>query len=101
MTGNTDMHLLVTDTLMVGSLDRVDQAVDCGLECCPTHLQWLCEVDGYWRKLEHAVVQVDTEHSKRAQLVACLVSVQAMEELGHFQLPGIVYRSLRHGGCAL
>ena len=30
--------------------------------------------------------------SKHAQWVRCLVSVQAMEELGHFQLPGIVYR---------
>ena len=37
---------------------RVDQAVDCGL----TPLQWLCEVPGYWRELEHAVVHVDPEH---------------------------------------
>jgi hypothetical protein len=28
--------------------------------------------------------------------VTCLVSMQVMEELGHFQLPGIVYRFLRH-----
>jgi hypothetical protein len=27
----------------------------------------------------------------------CLVSMQAMEELGHFQHPGIVHRSSRHG----
>ena len=33
----------------------------------------------------------------RATWVTCLVSMQAMEELGHFQLPGIVYRSLQHG----
>jgi hypothetical protein len=31
------------------------------------------------------------------QSITCLVSIQAMEELGHFQLPGIVYRSKRHG----
>jgi hypothetical protein len=29
--------------------------------------------------------------------VTCPLSTQAMEELGHFQLPGIVYRSLQHG----
>ena len=62
--------------------------------CCPCRLQWLCKVAGYWRKLEHAVVHIDPEHPKHAQWVTCLVSMQAMEELGHFQLPGIVYRSL-------
>jgi hypothetical protein len=64
------------------------------VECCPTHLQWLCEVDGYWRELEHAVIHVDPEHPEHAQCVTWLVSMQAMEELGHFQLSGIVYRSL-------
>jgi hypothetical protein len=43
---------------------RVDQAVDCGLE------------------LEHAVVNVNPEHPKHAQWVTCLVSMQAMKELG-------------------
>jgi hypothetical protein len=43
------------------------------------------------------VVHMDPEHPKHTQWVTCLVSMQAMEELGHFQLPGIVYRSLRHG----
>ena len=67
-----------------------------------THLlridvQWLCKVAGYWRELEHAVMFVDPEHPKHAQLVTCLVSMQAMEELGHFQLPGFVYKSLRQG----
>jgi hypothetical protein len=33
--------------------------------------------------------------------VTCLVSMHAMEELAHFQLPGIVYSSLWHGACAL
>ena len=66
------------------------------MECCPTPLQWLCEVAGYWRELEYALVHVDPEHPKHAQCVTCLVSMQAMEELGH-QLSGIVYRSLQHG----
>ena len=59
---------------------RVDQAVDVG--CCSTPLQWLCEVAGYWRELEHAVVHVNPEYPKHAQWV----SMQAMEELGYFQL---------------
>ena len=65
------------------------------MKCCPT-LQWLCEVAGYWRELEHAVVYINPEHPKHAQWMTCLVSMQAMEEQGHFQHPGIVYRSLRH-----
>ena len=67
------------------------------MDCCPTPLQSLCEVAGSWRKLEHPVVHNDPEHSKHAQLVTYLVHMQAMEELGHFQLLGIVYRSLRRG----
>jgi hypothetical protein len=63
------------------------------VECCLTPLQWLCEVAGCWRELEHAVVYVDPEHPKLAQWVTCLVSMQAMEELGHFQLPEIMYKS--------
>ena len=62
------------------------------VECCPTPLQQLCEVAGYWSELEHAV---DPEHPKYAQWLTSLVSMQAVEELGHFQIPGIVYRSLR------
>jgi hypothetical protein len=54
-------------------------------------------VAGYWLELEHAVVHINPEHHKHAQWVTCLVSTQAMEELGHFQLPGIVYRSFQHG----
>ena len=62
------------------------------VECCPTPLQWLYEViGGNWNILS------DPEHPKHAQWVTCLVNMQAMEELGQFQLPGIVYRSLRHG----
>ncbi len=72
---------------------RVDQVVDCGLwDVGP--LQWLCEVAGYWQELEHAVVYTDPEHPKHAHWVTCPVT---MQELGCFQLPGIVYRSLQHG----
>jgi hypothetical protein len=46
----------------------------------------MCKVAGYWQELEYAVVHVDPEHHKHAQWVTCLVSMQAMEELGHFQL---------------
>ncbi len=52
---------------------------------------------GYWQELEHAVVYADPEHPKHAQWVTCPVSMLAMQELGCFQLPGIVYRSLQHG----
>ena len=65
------------------------------MECCPIPLQWLWEVAGYWQELEHTIIHDDPEHPK--QWVTCLVSMQAMEELGHFQLLGIVYRSLRYG----
>ena len=37
------------------------------------------------------------EHPKHAQWVTCPVSMLAMQKLGCFQLPGIVYRSLQHG----
>ena len=47
-------------------------------------------------ELEHADVRIDPEHPKNAQWMTCLVSMQAMEELGHFQLPGVVYRSLHY-----
>ncbi len=67
------------------------------MECWSIPLQWLCEVDGYWQELEHAVVYANPEHRKHAQLVTCTVSMLTMQELGCFQLPGIVYR-LGHGG---
>jgi hypothetical protein len=63
------------------------------MECCPTVFQCLCEVAGYWWELEHTVIHVDPDHPKRDQWVRML----APEELEHFQLPVIVYRSLRHG----
>ncbi len=67
------------------------------MECWSTPLQWLCEVAGYRKELEHAVVYADPEHPKHAQWVICPVSMLAMQELGCFQLPGILYRSLQHG----
>ncbi len=69
------------------------------MECWSTPLQWLCEVAGFWQKLEHAVVYADPEHLKHAQWVTCPVSMLAMQELGCSQLPGIVYRSL--GPCII
>jgi hypothetical protein len=53
------------------------------VECC-FFFNRLRKVAGYWGETE--------------TWVTCLVSVQAMEELERFQLPGIVYRSLRYGG---
>ena len=73
---------------------RVDQAVECSLW---NVVPLLCEVSEYCQELEHVVLHVDPERPKHAQWMTCLVIMQAMEELGHFQLPGIVYRSLRHG----
>ncbi len=67
------------------------------VECWSTPLQWLCEVTGYWQELEHTVVYADPEHPKHAQWVTCPVSMLAIQELGCFQLPGIVYKSLQHG----
>ena len=66
------------------------------VECCSILVQWLCEVAAYWRELECDIIHVDPEHPKHAHYVTCLVSMQAMEELGHFQFPGIVYRYLQH-----
>jgi hypothetical protein len=56
----------------------------------------VCEVVGYWRELERAVINVDPEHPKHGKSVTFLLSMQAMEELEHFQLSGIVYRFLHY-----
>ena len=69
------------------------------MECYHT-FQWVCEVAGYWRELEHAVVHVDPEHPNHAQWVTCLVSMQVMEELGHFQLQKLCIDPY-DTGCAL
>ncbi len=51
--------------------------------------------------LEHAVVYANPEHPKHAQWVTCPMNMLAMQELGCFQLPGIVYISLQHGPCII
>ena len=56
----------------------------------------MCEVAGYWQELEHGVVDAGLEHPQHAQWVTCPVRMLVIIELGCFQLPGIVYRSL-HG----
>ena len=68
----------------------VDQAVDCGLwnvvplnDCAK-----LMDNVGNWNLLSYTFIK-----SIPNMLNGCL-SMQAMEELGYFQLPGIVYRSL-------
>ena len=72
---------------------RVDQNVDCGLwNVVPLLFNGcakLLDIGGNWNMLSYPLLM-------RIPLVTCLVSIQAMEELGHFQLPGIPYRSLRH-----
>ncbi len=67
------------------------------VKCWSTPLQWRCKVAGYCQALEHTVVYADPEHPKHAQWVTCLVRMLAMQELGCFQLPGTVYKSLQHG----
>lgn len=57
------------------------------LESWSSPLGWLCNFAVYWYKwdeLEHAV---EREHLKHAQWVTCLVSMLAVQELGHFKLP--------------
>jgi hypothetical protein len=66
------------------------------VECCPTppYFAKLLDIGGNWNTLSYTF---NPEHPKPAQWVTSLASMQAMEELGHFHLPGIVYRSLQHG----
>ena len=71
---------------------RIVVIVSCGMM---SHSSWLCDISGYWRELKRSVVHVNPEHPKHAQWATCL-SMQAMVELGHFQLPGIVYISVQH-----
>ena len=109
MIGNTDMHLLITDTFKKRWI-RKPVSIWCDHHLCHAarhllHIELIrllivacgmlshsssmavSEVAGYWRELEHAVVHIDTEHPKHGQWVPSLVSMQVMEELGHFQLP--------------
>ena len=74
---------------------RVDQVVDCGLWNVGLLLfngcAKLLDIGRNWNTLSYP------EHPKHAQWVTCPVRMLAMKELGCFQLPGIVYRSLQHG----
>jgi hypothetical protein len=77
---------------------RVHQAVDCGLWTVVSLLfngcAMLLDTAGNWNTLSYTSIQGIPNMLK---WVTFLVSMQAMEELGHYLLPGIVYRSLRHG----
>ena len=77
---------------------RVDQVVDCSLwNVGPLLFNGCAKFAGYWQELEHAGVYTNPEHPKHAQWVTCPVSMLAMQELGCFQLPGIVYIALQPG----
>jgi hypothetical protein len=54
----------------------------------------LLDIGRNWNTLLYTSIQSIPNMLK---WVTCLVSMQAMEELGRFQLPGIVYRYLQHG----
>ncbi len=56
----------------------------------PGEERYVSVVAGYCQELEHAVVYAYPEHPKHAQWVTCPVSMLAKQELGCFQLPGIV-----------
>ena len=77
-------------------LHRVDQAVEMLSHSLFNSCAKLLDIGKNWNTLSY----VDPELPKPAQWVTCLVSMQAMEELGHFQLPGIV-NILATWGCAL
>ena len=96
------MHLLVTNTLKVPNVTTiclmerdtspshgVNHAVDCGLWNVVPLLFNGCA------KFLDISGNLNMLCTRRSRVVTCLVSTQAMEE--HFQLPGIVYKSLRHG----
>ncbi len=74
---------------------RVDQVVDCGLCNVGPLLFNVCvkllDIVRNWNMLSYTLIQSNPTH---AQWVACPVSMLAMQELGCFQLPGTVYRSL-------
>ncbi len=77
---------------------RVDQVVDCGLwnvgpllfnDCAK-----LLDICRNWNTLSYTPIQ---SIPNMVNGFTCPVSMLAMQELGCFQLPGIVYRSLQHG----
>ncbi len=82
------MQLYCIGGVRGGSENQSVSGVTTELIRLSTPLQWLCEVAGYWKEPEQAVVYADPEHPKHAQWVTCPVSMLAMQELGCFQLPG-------------
>ncbi len=77
---------------------RVDQVVDCGLWNVGSLLfngcAKLLDIGRNWNTLSYTPIQSIQNMLNGWQ---CPVSMLAMQELGCFQLPGIVYRSLQHG----
>ncbi len=79
------------------SSHRVDQVVDCGL-CNVGPLLFngcvkLLNIGRNWNTLSYTLMQSIPNMLNGS----CPVSMLAMQELGCFELPGIVYRSLQHG----
>ena len=119
MTGNTDMHLLVTDTFKKSKgVETIQYLVWPPLaSCSATHLLWIelmrlfivaCGMLSHFSSMAVRSCWILAGTGKRCltrqlrasqtcSVVTCLVNMQTMEELGHFQLLGIVYRSLWHG----
>ena len=96
VSGVTTICTMQCDT---SPLHRVDQAVDCGLwNVVPLLFNGcakLLDIGGNCNMLSSTSIQSITNMLNG--FVTFLVSMQAMEELGHFPLPGIVYRSLQLG----
>ncbi len=77
---------------------RVEQVVDCGLwNVGPLLFNGSVKLMDIGRNRNTLSYTPTQQHPKHAQWVTCLVSMLVMQELGCFQLPGIVYRSLQHG----
>ncbi len=76
---------------------RVDQVVDCGLWDVGPLLFNVCvkllDIGRNWSTLSYTPIQ----SIQTCSMGTCPVSMLVMQELGCFQLPGIVYRSLHHG----
>ncbi len=81
---------------------RVDQVVDCGLwDVGPLLFNGfakLLDIGRNWNMLSYTSIQ---SIPNMLIWVTCPVSMLAMQELGCFQLPGIVYRFLQHGPCII
>ena len=118
MTGNTDMHLLVRYLKKQYGMDQktspylvwpplascratfpshiIDQAFDCDLWNVVPLLFKGCLMMLYIGEKRNTLSYTSIQ-SIPNMLNGWLVNMQANEELEHFQLPRIVYRSLRHG----